>query len=243
MKDWHDNIIFILVRPQFLGNIGATARVLKNFGFERLRLVDPPRNYKDSEARRMSVGAFDVLKRCEVFASLSEALHDVSLAFGTTSGQSRDEKLMPVVPAADSAREASAHDAVAFVFGDERDGLTRSELLRCHRSVTVPVNPAFPALNVSQAVGIVAYELTRERIVSEHAKAKAHTTGSFDDHFFTQLDLLLDTIEFTRKYNRHVILQELRSLYQRMRPTEREADILSGVVRRLNQKLSRPDGP
>ena len=33
------DVTFILVRPNYLGNVGSVARVLKNFGFERLGLV------------------------------------------------------------------------------------------------------------------------------------------------------------------------------------------------------------
>lgn len=232
------NLIFVLVRPIFLGNIGSVARVLKNFGFERVRLVDPPRNYKDAEARKMSVGAFDVLKRCEVFPTLSDALKDVSFAVGTTSGQSRAVSPLPLLEVVPAAVRASQKNVVAFVFGDERDGLTRDELMRCHRLIAIPTNPDFPALNVAQAVGIIAYELTRADHPAATDSIKTHPAGQADDEFFAHLDALLDRIEFTRRYNRAVILQEIRSLYQRIYPTERELDILSGIVRRLNQKLS-----
>jgi rRNA methylase len=42
-ENWFDNVAFILVRPEFLGNIGSAARVIKNFGFSDLRLVSPPK--------------------------------------------------------------------------------------------------------------------------------------------------------------------------------------------------------
>jgi tRNA (cytidine32/uridine32-2'-O)-methyltransferase len=202
----------------------------------QLRLVDPPKNYKDSEARRMSVGAFDVLKRCQVFSSLSDALKDVSIAIGTTSGQSR-ETPEPLSAITHSAIRCSQNQLVAFVFGDERDGLTRDELMRCHRTISIPTNPAFSALNVAQAVGIIAYELSREKLNEENESQEMHPDGKLDDELFLQVDELLDNIEFTRKFNRHVILRELRSLYQRSFFTQRERDLLSGIIRRLKQKI------
>lgn len=186
----------------------------------------------------MAVGAFDVLKHCEVFSTLSEALEDISLAVGTTSGQSRSESPAPLLTVAPLAMHTSQKQLVAFVFGDERDGLTRAELARCHRIITIPTNPDFPALNVAQAVGIIAYELTRIESASGAEVEKARPTGRADDQLFVQMDEMLDRIQFTRKYNRQVILQELRALYQRMYPSEREADILHGILRRLNQSLS-----
>jgi TrmH family RNA methyltransferase len=154
-----ENIVFILVRPVYLGNIGSVARVMKNFGFRRLRLVEPPRNYKDAEARKMAVAAFDILKEAEVFPSLSDALKDVTFAVGTTSGQQRENPPVPLRIITSMMAERS--DALsAFVFGDERNGLSREELDRCHQVMTIPTSPDFAALNLAQAVAICAYELS-----------------------------------------------------------------------------------
>ncbi|MBA4078864.1 MAG: hypothetical protein C0508_27795, partial [Cyanobacteria bacterium PR.023] len=165
-----DNIIFILVRPNFLGNIGSTARVMKNFGFSQLRLVNPPRNYLDAEARKMAVDAFDVLKKAKVESSLSQALSDINLAFSTSACQHRTEEpealghLVEKLHQQDLTRE----NKIAFVFGDERDGLTKEEIARCHELILVPTEPTFASLNLAQALGIVAYELSRTEGLHNH---------------------------------------------------------------------------
>jgi tRNA (cytidine32/uridine32-2'-O)-methyltransferase len=173
----HDNIYFILVRSVYLGNIGSVARAMKNFGFHKLRFVEPPRGYKDSEARRMSVGAFEILKNSEVFDSLTAALKDVSMSIGTTSAQQRDmnpRRLAEVAPLA--AQAAGANNNVALVFGDERNGLTREDLLRCHQIMTIPTDENFPALNVGQAAAICAYEVAR--FAAAPSPGAAHTDTS-----------------------------------------------------------------
>ncbi|MDO9289267.1 MAG: hypothetical protein Q7T83_10800 [Thermodesulfovibrionales bacterium] len=38
MENWKDNIHFILVEPKEAGNIGASARAMKNMGFKNLEL-------------------------------------------------------------------------------------------------------------------------------------------------------------------------------------------------------------
>lgn len=45
------NCKIILVRPQFAGNIGSIARVMKNMGFSQLVLVSPKANHLDDEAK------------------------------------------------------------------------------------------------------------------------------------------------------------------------------------------------
>lgn len=229
------NNIFVLVRPVFLGNIGATARVLKNFSFSNLRLVEPPKNYKDAEARKMSVGAFDILKHAQVFASLSEALQDISLAVGTSSGQQREQAPVSLACVLSNCQAVAAANKVAWVFGDERNGLTKEELQRCHHTVTIPVNPQFPALNVAQAVGIIAYELSKDREAPE--KCQLYAPGIEDDELFCQIDELLQAVQFSRTFNRQTVLKELRHTYQRLMPTVRERDLLKGVLHKINQKL------
>jgi len=41
MKSWRDNIFFILIEPKESGNIGASARAMKDMGFKNLELVKP----------------------------------------------------------------------------------------------------------------------------------------------------------------------------------------------------------
>jgi TrmH family RNA methyltransferase len=229
-----ENLIFILVRPVYLGNIGASARVLKNFGIRNLRFVQPPRGYKDSEARKMSVGAFDVLKASQVFDSLEEALKDVNIAVGTTSGQQRALEPRSITEISPVLIEAAGSNKVAIVFGDERNGLSKGELERCHHIVTIPTDPDFPALNVSQAIGVCAYELVRGSW-SQNGEARTYSAGAKDDELFSQLDLLLDKVEFTKKFNRKNVLTELRQFYQRAHPTVRETELLSGAIRKLAQ--------
>lgn len=154
-----ENCYFVLVRPNFLGNIGSIARVMKNFGFTKLRFVKAPKDYKDSEARRMAVDAIDVLKNSELFESLEEALADIAVAIGTTSCQQRQLEPVPIRVIAPELSRLAHGNKMAIVFGDERDGLTNAELARCHHIVTVPTNPDFAALNLAQAAGICAYEI------------------------------------------------------------------------------------
>jgi TrmH family RNA methyltransferase len=232
------NVFFILVRPIYLGNIGSAARVLKNFGFRNLRFVQPPRGYRDSEARRMSVDAFDVLKESRVFESVDEALKDINIAIGTTSAQQRSLEPALLDTVSPSLIAATHNSNVAFLFGDERNGLLKDELQRCHHIITIPTDPQFAAMNLSQAIAVCAYEMIRAGSASI-GDQKPLTTGEADDVLFKQLDLMLDAVGFTKSFNRTNIISELRTLYQRAHPTEREYDLLKGALHKINDALNR----
>ena len=290
---------FVLVRPSFLGNIGSVARVLKNFGFTELRLVAPPKNYKDAEARKMSLGAFDLLKNAKIYETLSDALKDVNYSVGTSCGTQRENELVSLEQLPQQLSDLALRlKKVAFVFGEERDGLTKDELNRCDVVVSIPTDPNFASLNVSHAIGIFAYELRKlisidggssetnsvapESITAGNAAETSSHSASYpssvfespdagnaspaidshssaisepeicassgdsfslgqqDDELFVQLDLLLHEVGFSRTFNRESVLAELRRLYQRAKPTERENGMLQGMLRKISSKLNAP---
>ena len=75
---------FILSHPQLGENIGAAARVMLNFGLTDLRLVAPRDGWPNRKAEAMAAGADEVLKAVRVFATIEEAVGDLSFIFATT---------------------------------------------------------------------------------------------------------------------------------------------------------------
>jgi TrmH family RNA methyltransferase len=241
-EDVLENTTFILVRPEFLGNIGSVCRVMKNFGFSDLRLVNPPRNYKDAEARQMAVGAFDVLKAAHVFDTLEEAIADINLTVSTSSGRRRSRPLDNLSDIVGDLADKATVNKIAFIFGNERNGLKDEEVSLCNRRIRIETSAAFPSLNLAQAAGLVAYSLatTTSRHVEQPSQKKSvvELPNSKDlQELYGQLELLLGNIEFSRTYNKRLILQEIKDGIDRMTPSRREASILKGALFRLNDKL------
>jgi tRNA (cytidine32/uridine32-2'-O)-methyltransferase len=69
-------IRFVLVETSLSGNIGATARAMKNMGLSRMALVRPKlgERFADADALARASGADDLLARATVHDSLAEAL-------------------------------------------------------------------------------------------------------------------------------------------------------------------------
>ena len=83
MNSWKDNTFFTLVEPQEPGNIGASARALKNMGFRNMLLVNPG-DFLTDEAKNRACSAKDILENAVVFPDLSEAVKDKHLIVGTS---------------------------------------------------------------------------------------------------------------------------------------------------------------
>ena len=63
------NIYFILARPQMGENIGFAARAIKNFNFNKLRIVNPRSGWPNQKAIATSVGANNILKASRIYNS------------------------------------------------------------------------------------------------------------------------------------------------------------------------------
>ena len=61
---------FILVKPQLGENIGACARSMKNFGFNKLHIIKPKINFPNHKAKATSVGAYDIINKAKVFDNM-----------------------------------------------------------------------------------------------------------------------------------------------------------------------------
>ena len=83
-----DRLKVVLVNPRNPLNIGAAARAMSNFGFFRLRVVNPyEAGYREA---RSAVGASEVLTNAEEFANIGAAVADCTLVIGTTAVGERE---------------------------------------------------------------------------------------------------------------------------------------------------------
>src|SRR5262245_54763455 len=78
------NCRVVLVRPEVAGNIGATARVMRNLGLSQLVLVAPVADPADKQAKQFSTHGQAILDQARLVATLEEALADCVLVAGTS---------------------------------------------------------------------------------------------------------------------------------------------------------------
>ncbi len=156
------NIRIVLVEPASPGNIGSVARVLKNTGIDQLVLVRPAPWREEPETHWLAHGSGEILDGVQQVDSLEEALKGTHFVVGTTHRQGRFRVVEEGhVSACVEAVSIACQYPVAIVFGREKDGLSRDELLVCHRLVRIPSAVDYPSFNLSQAVLLMAYELFR----------------------------------------------------------------------------------
>ena len=228
-------IRIVLVETSHPGNIGATARAMKNMGLSQLVLVKPL-IYPHADATVRAAGADDVLANAKQVASLDEALSGCQLVLGTSA---RNRALpWPLINPRESALmaiEQAGQGEVALVFGRERAGLTNDELAKCHYHVNIPTNPDFASLNLAAAVQVLSYELKmalmsdaelEQNMLPDSALATADEMAGFIEH----LSVTLAEIDFLKENSSRKLMQRLQRLFTRARLEQTELNILRGIL-------------
>jgi tRNA C32,U32 (ribose-2'-O)-methylase TrmJ len=83
-----DRLRIVLVATRNPLNLGAAARAMSNFGFLRLRVVNP---YEVAfREARSAVGAPELLASAEEYKSIADAVADCTMVVGTTAVRHRD---------------------------------------------------------------------------------------------------------------------------------------------------------
>jgi tRNA/rRNA methyltransferase len=147
----------VLVRPQFAGNIGSTARVMRNMGLTDLVLVAPEADPQERLSQQLSTHGQAILDRARIVGQFEEAVADCVLVVGTsarTGGLFRRQSVGTPDEIMPRLMPTLGQGTTALVFGPERTGLSNEEVTRCHFLITLPADPSYPALNLAQAVGI-----------------------------------------------------------------------------------------
>jgi tRNA/rRNA methyltransferase len=228
----------VLVRPHYAGNLGATARVMHNFGLSRLVLVDPIADRSSVEARRLATHGEFILDQAVIVPDLQTAVADCVLVAATSakvagvirqtvSGSIRE--LMPRVA------ESMNAGPVALVFGPEPSGLTNEEISQCHFLLHIPSDDIYPALNLAQAVAICLYELRLNWLEREEDRSAFEPPAAHGELelMFEHLQRALQGIHFLYGPKSDSLMHAIRHLIGRAAPTSTEAKILHGLARQL----------
>jgi tRNA/rRNA methyltransferase len=238
-----DRLRFVLVAPTHPGNIGAAARAIKTMGFGQLVVVQPkhPDYREQPDAIALATGAADVLAESRSFDALTDALAGVHTAYAMT-GYDRQFGA-PLADLRSCAAEAAtgvqqAGEQVAFVFGTERSGLENEDVERCQRCCAIPANPGLASLNLAQAVQVTAYEcqLALRSTTAVHEAQRRFGPEELPasvpalEGFYAHLEQALVVVGALDPHEPKRLMQRLRRLFNRARPTQTEIDVLRGVV-------------
>jgi TrmH family RNA methyltransferase len=238
MERWKNNIYFTLVNPREPGNIGASARAIKNMGFNNLDLVNPPENFQEGHDFWLACHATDLLRNAMVYETLEDAIREKTLIVGTSRrlGKRRG-LLMPLKEGAKEIVKASGRNRVSILFGREDRGLLNSDVDECAFLIYIPSNRDAPSLNLAQAVLLVAYELSCQTLETELPELVPYEEMR---SMFEHIRMTLKTLGYIPRGNRDMeerIMRGMKHMFGRSGLTPWELRMIHGICSQIERRM------
>ncbi|MGQ9801512.1 MAG: RNA methyltransferase [Candidatus Saccharicenans sp.] len=224
----------ILSHPENKENIGLVARAMKNTGFSRLRIAGLKE--LQPEAFRTAVHSADILRKADFYPTLAEAVADLNLVLASTARLRKVFRLMTIDQVLEKIISFPAETKIGLVFGNERTGLSDSELRLANFVYFIPQAGRQPSYNLAAAVLLSLYTLFRQS-GSEPVPQMAPPLPRKEQE--DCLKLILKKLEkrgFMHETNREHVTDLLYDLFGRLALSERDRRFLTAV---FNKGLDR----
>jgi TrmH family RNA methyltransferase len=227
-------ITIIFVEPENKENLGLVARVMKNFGFNKLILVNPKCKI-DLKAFFVSKHANDVLKNAKITKSIPFKSFDYVI--GTTAKITTDYNIIraPLTPKKAAEKIARINDKrIAILIGREGIGLKNKELEKCDFTITIPTSD-YKTLNVSHALAIILYE-----IFNKNFKGFVEITPASrieKEIIMKKIKNLLSNLEFKTSSRKRTQVLVWKRLLGKSELTKREAYAILGFLSKIEEKI------
>ena len=232
------NISFILHKPQLSENIGACARAIKNFSFNKLLLINPKPIFPNDKIVATSVGAKDIIKKAQVYDNLEDSLNKIDILVAT-SARFRNKNIKHI--SISDLNKIDYSKKIGFLFGSEASGLSNNEVSYADYTLQIPSNKNFRSLNISHSLIIIAYTvssliLNKDFEFNKSKKIKSASKQDINNMLSLCIKNLDDKNFFYPLEKRPIMLENLRSIFYKLNLSKKETRILSSVFAGLTKK-------
>ena len=226
----------ILMEPRKQENIGSIARVMKNFGFENLVLVNP--------RCKIGITAYKVVKHGKNILEKTKIkdfshLKKFDYLVGTTAILGTDYN----IPRSPITAEQLAlkikniinkkNIKIGLLIGREGSGLNNKEINLCDILVTIPASKNYPTFNVSHALTIILYEIFKKSSVDKSNSHINFATKKEKEIILKYINQILNRMEFATKEKKENQKRVWKRIIGKAMPTKREAFVVMGFLRKL----------
>jgi len=234
-----NNYGFVLIQPQLGENIGATARSLKNFGFNNLIITNPKCGWPNIKAKATSVGAYDIIKKSKIFNDTESAIKNFDLIF-SFSARRRDinKKHIDIFDFLKLVKK-SKKKKIGLMFGPEASGLSNLDLSYANYVVQIPSSPQFKSMNLSHSITLVCYEifkLNNSKLIRQPFFSKGIGQKGKLSSILRLLHTNLEKKNFFKPpEKRNSMITNINNLFYRMEPNDKELRILGSLIGSLSK--------
>ena len=232
-----NNISFILHKPQLSENIGACARAIKNFSFNKLIMIDPKPICPNDKILATAVGAKNIINQSKVYPNLDKALDNVDILIAT-SARFRNKNVKHIN--LEGLKKIDFKKKIAFLFGSEASGLSNKEISYSNYTLQIPTNSEFKSLNLSHSLIIIAQIVSGilDKKQKKFLKSKKIKIASKKE-IQLMINLCIENLEkknfFKPIEKKPIMLENLKNIFYKMELSSKETRILSSVFAQLKK--------
>ena len=238
LKKNFTNLKVILVEPRGPLNVGSVARLCSNFEVEELRIVSPKCDIFSLEAKKMALKGQKFIDDCKIFDNLEKAIFDCDLVLASCGriDVSKDFSFESSEDIFNWIFSLKKINNLAIIFGREDRGLTNSELLLANKTLNIPTSMNNPSLNLSHAVSIVLYELSKHSKKNSNRKLEVFNLASSKQihDSFKDVEELLLSVGYLLKHTSRAKISKFKNYVLRANTSMHEINVLRGIVHQIN---------
>src|ERR687885_1529993 len=236
------NIAVALVEPQYETNVGYIARIMKNFGYKQLYVINP--SFEKEKAARFATHGKDILASTKI-STLKELREKFDVLVGTTalSAYSRLNILrnsINVVSLSEIIKNVGIEKDFCIVLGRESSGLNNRECEMCDLVVTIDTKTDYRTMNISHALAILLYEISKSlsefTLRDDNDKIIIRRSNTFATK--QEIDLLINYVKEVAdrcgydEHKQHMLNSAVHRLLARAIPTSKEIMLLVSLFRK-----------
>ena len=246
MKKKNINLKVILVEPNGPMNVGSIARLCSNFEVNELRIVSPKCDIFSLETKKMALKGKKYIDNCKIFNNVEQAIFDCDLVLATCGriDLSNDIKCESPEVIAKWISSFKNISNLGILFGREDRGLSNSELLFAHKIFNIKTSQNYPSLNLSHAVSIILYELTKWSTNNQKKDLQSFNLASPKQIYesFKDLEEMLIRVGYLFEHTSYSKISKFKRYILKAKTSSYEINVLRGIVHQINWFLNNSKG-
>jgi TrmH family RNA methyltransferase len=229
-------IDIILMEPEREENVGSVARVMKNFGFSQLVLINPKCSHLGNKAQATASHAVDILQHAKMIGKHGLKKYDYLIATTAILGTDSNVIRLPLTPREAALLLRNTKAKIGLVFGRESSGLRNEEIELCDVVVTIPSSKKYPTMNLSHSVAIILYEIFSAASMEHVASHIRPASQKHKDILLGIINTVLNNTEFSTKEKRETQRKVWKRVVGKAMLSKKEALALMGFFKKMARK-------
>jgi tRNA/rRNA methyltransferase len=227
-------------------NVGSIARLCSNFDINELRIVSPKCDIFSLEAKKMALKGQRYINNCKIFNSIEQAIFDFDLVLATC-GRIDLSKDIECESPEDISKWISSFleiNNIGILFGREDRGLSNNELLYAHKILNIETSQNYTSLNLSHAVSIVLYELTKTSTNNLEKDLQLFDLASSKQIYesFNEIEEMLIKTGYLLEHTANSKISKFKKFILKAKTSSYEINVLRGIVHQINWFLTNSKG-